>query len=733
MKNAQIRKFELKMQLIQLKQKNQKLIFDYIKRTSNISRKLSNDEIDVEMTILRNMKNVSKKKQINFECQKKQNYNFIVVNKLIKTIYNEINKFNSFDSKYKKTMQMMLFHTTNFDQINDELLKQILINSNQVFSTMLQTLRSLNFNFDQFTSFDQRKSTNTQQNDKNFAHIICYICKQSNHYVSHCSNQSNQTFKITKIINHAMISINQIQFQRQTRYSFVSNQSFFSNELIRLNAIFNQSFHSQIVNKSQHESKSTMSNVVILTSSLSILKKIKMKNYHIDDENNDRNFFSSMICILSTQKSYLITIMTAQNAKSKQKTNQTTTISFFEIKKSKFRLNSSAKISKKSVKYVFNAKNQNDDEKNKKIQKSKKMNISRNEIDNDEFTFIYQSTSQSIFWKDNRSFFSQLFQSISQNSTQYEFRNSSSIKLNKKENLTHLISYKFSKILDFIRNLLEINRFNVNIIMNLFLILSLKQFLDKFDVIKLKLTESMQKSIAKYRVRKTNEQNRNQQKTTTSLIMTITKTKTKSSIIIVHVHENNEQSQSLMIIFWINNVKLSKTLINEKSMMKLINRQKFLIMKFAFFVRTNDHFRINLITNHVETFTNYIVFFVNVEKIKIVIKTYIVNNQIYDLLLNISWMKKIIFNSHYDTNEIIIIEKNEKKRKMSTQIFSIHVDLSTIKMNNDDEINDLIDVVCQLFLNEQLNWIRIQRMIIRWNVNVAKLIKIILIYLVNNR
>ena len=66
-------------------------------------------------------------------------------------------------------------------------------------------------------------------------------------------------------------------------------------------------------------------------------------------------------------------------------------------------------------------------------------------------------------------------------------------------------------------------------------------------------------------------------------------------------------------------------------------------------------------------------------------------------------MRKIIFNSHYDTNEIIITEKNEKKRKMSIQIFSIHVDLSTIKMNSDDEISDLIDVVCQLFLNEQLN------------------------------
>ena len=83
-------------------------------------------------------------------------------------------------------------------------------------------------------------------------------------------------------------------------------------------------------------------------------------------------------------------------------------------------------------------------------------------------------------------------------------------------------------------------------------------------------------------------------------------------------------------------MKLSKTLIDEKSMMKLINRQKLLVMKFAFFVRTDDHFKINLVTNHVETLTNYIVLFVNVEEIEAVIRTYIVNNQIYDLLLSIS-------------------------------------------------------------------------------------------------
>ena len=64
------------------------------------------------MTILREMKIFFKREQINFECNKEQNYNFVNVNKLIKIAYNEIDKSNSFDSNYKNVMQIILSYDT---------------------------------------------------------------------------------------------------------------------------------------------------------------------------------------------------------------------------------------------------------------------------------------------------------------------------------------------------------------------------------------------------------------------------------------------------------------------------------------------------------------------------------------------------------------------------------------------------------------------------------------------
>ena len=115
-----------------------------MKKASNITRKLLNDEIDERMIILREMREIFKRKQINFECNKEQNYNFVNVNKLIKIAYNEIDKSNSFDSNYKDVMQIILSYDTITEQTNDRLFKQMLINNNQVFSTMLQVLRNLN-------------------------------------------------------------------------------------------------------------------------------------------------------------------------------------------------------------------------------------------------------------------------------------------------------------------------------------------------------------------------------------------------------------------------------------------------------------------------------------------------------------------------------------------------------------------------------------------------------------
>ena len=115
------------MKMFQFKQKNRKNIVDYFKRISKLIKKIIKNEINVEMITLRDMKNQSKKKQINFECNKNANYNYKTIEKFIKIVYNEIEKFDFFDSIYKNSIIIVLLHEIQF---NENLLRQIFINTN---------------------------------------------------------------------------------------------------------------------------------------------------------------------------------------------------------------------------------------------------------------------------------------------------------------------------------------------------------------------------------------------------------------------------------------------------------------------------------------------------------------------------------------------------------------------------------------------------------------------------
>lgn len=72
-----LEKFEFKMILTQLTQKNKENIIDYLKKIAELSRKLFNDDIDINVTILKKLRKQSKRNQINFVCNKNSNYIFL--------------------------------------------------------------------------------------------------------------------------------------------------------------------------------------------------------------------------------------------------------------------------------------------------------------------------------------------------------------------------------------------------------------------------------------------------------------------------------------------------------------------------------------------------------------------------------------------------------------------------------------------------------------------------------
>ena len=88
--------------------KNTENIFEYLDRADDLIVKLSIDNINVDMMILKEMRDEDKKERVFFECHKNANYFYDMIKKLIKVIYNQVEKISSFDFSYKKFMQISL-------------------------------------------------------------------------------------------------------------------------------------------------------------------------------------------------------------------------------------------------------------------------------------------------------------------------------------------------------------------------------------------------------------------------------------------------------------------------------------------------------------------------------------------------------------------------------------------------------------------------------------------------
>ncbi len=189
--------------------KNTENIFEYLDRADDLAVKLPIDDIDVGMTILKGMRDEGKKERVSFECHKNANYFYDIVKKLIKAAYSQVGKISSFDLSYKEFMQISLRDSEII--ITDELLRQILININVAFPTLLQGMRSLNTAVASDVSIAKSKITTgasysdksqKQRKYKSINDVECYVCGQKDHYASAHREKKGQS---NKILAHAVI------------------------------------------------------------------------------------------------------------------------------------------------------------------------------------------------------------------------------------------------------------------------------------------------------------------------------------------------------------------------------------------------------------------------------------------------------------------------------------------------------------------------------------------------
>lgn len=155
-----------------------------------------------------------------------------------------------------------------------------------------------------------------------------------------------------------------------------------------------------------------------------------------------------------------------------------------------------------------------------------------------------------------------------------------------------------------------------------------------------------------------------------------------------------------MIIAWIHALKLYKVLLDGGSLVKLLSRKALSRMVSMPRVYTNGYLRVSLATDKLDVLTDYVVIPVNVKGIKAYIKAWVVDVEIYDLLLGLSWMRRVYCNPHYGLGIVTISGDDGKLRRVQAQLAPMDTSLPVVEF---DDRKKTADQACQHLLDEQEN------------------------------
>lgn len=86
-------------------------------------------------------------------------------------------------------------------------------------------------------------------------------------------------------------------------------------------------------------------------------------------------------------------------------------------------------------------------------------------------------------------------------------------------------------------------------------------------------------------------------------------------------------------------------------------------MKPAPRIHSDGHLRVCLATDVISTLTNYTHLPVNVKGVQAFVRAWVVDNQVYDLLLGISWMRRVAFCPEYGTGKVVSKGHDGKVRR----------------------------------------------------------------------
>ena len=105
--------------------------------------------------------------------------------------------------------------------------------------------------------------------------------------------------------------------------------------------------------------------------------------------------------------------------------------------------------------------------------------------------------------------------------------------------------------------------------------------------------------------------------------------------ITVYVYDDDGKSTPLMITAWVGDNRFTKALLDGGSLVELISRKKLNKIIPPPVVHNDGYIRVSLANDTLDTLTRYAKLPINVQGVEALIKVWVVNVEVYDILLGL--------------------------------------------------------------------------------------------------
>ena len=604
-KDSQTKKFELRVKLHNLEQLEDENIAEYLKKASELAMKLPTDDIDVGMATLKGMRDLGKRERVSFECNKDHDYSFTTVQRLVRAAYSEVGKLTPFDPGYKDAMKITLPGIP-ASANTDDLLRQLLINTNQAIPALVHGMRAMNTNQPKsITNHVQERypSKNRDRQPRDLSSIKCYKCEEYGHYASRCPQ--NTPPEVTAGV-----------FPQLSQQEEDENE-----ELWR-----------------QYREKPTPARCLLLAGGTSSMAAARKDGDQAPSK------------ILQRPAGIRKNVRPTPYNPPQLPQNILDQIEAFN--------QSQGRIS-----------GQQDEE-----------------MEEDDFTPARSSNSPQTTGRP-----SQAHESPA--TTSGNASHPPLTRVSRTDKVQELVTMKGPKLPDAIRGMVNRPRFDIGSIMDIPVQISLGELLDRSDSTIKELAYNMQRATPRYRVRKAADKAPGHAVLAASAIL--------PPPVTANAFEDDGESKPVMITSWVHSLRLPRTLLDGGSLVELINEKRVNAIRPRPTIHTDGYLRVSLATDKLDTLTNYVCIPVNVEGVEAIIKAWVVQVDIYDLLLGLTWMRRVHCNPHYGIGKITIAGDDRQTREVPGQLVAMEAGLPTVEFEEEDY--DSADYACQQLLDEQEN------------------------------